>query len=106
LSSRLSIVFVTAPDAKVARKLAGAALRKRLAACANLLPRIESHYWWQAKIETSSEVLILFKTTKARLDRLEKLVLELHPYDTPEFVVVETSRVTRRYLKWVQVAVR
>jgi len=86
--------------------LAGAALRKRLAACANLLPRIESHYWWQAKIETSSEVLILFKTTKARLDRLEKLVLELHPYDTPEFVVVETSRVTRRYLKWVQVAVR
>jgi periplasmic divalent cation tolerance protein len=100
-SRALAVVLVTAPDMRVARKLARAALDGRLVACANLVPGVESHYWWQGKIERGSEVLLMLKTTRARLAKLEKLVLKLHPYDTPEFVVMETSRVTKRYLKWV-----
>src|SRR6266478_5741306 len=90
-SRALAVVLVTAPDMRVARKLARAALDARLVACANLVPGVESHYWWQGKIERGSEVLLMLKTTRARLAKLEKLVLKLHPYDTPEFVVIETS---------------
>lgn len=94
------MVWVTAPDLRVARRLAKAALEAHLAACANLVPGIESHYWWQGKLERGREVLILFKTTARRLAELEKLVLALHPYDTPEFVVVPVHQVNERYLTW------
>ena len=81
------MVVVTAPNQRVARRLARAALEKRLIACANLVPKVESHYWWRGKIEQSAEVLLVMKTTRARLGALEKLVLAEHPYDTPEFLV-------------------
>jgi periplasmic divalent cation tolerance protein len=94
------IVLVTAPDLKTARKLARAALDARLIACANLVPKIESHYWWQEKIESGTEVLMLLKTSTARVVALEKLILANHPYDTPEFVALPVTRVSNRYLKW------
>jgi periplasmic divalent cation tolerance protein len=97
------LVLVTAPDLKTARRLARAALADRLVVCTNLVPKIESHYWWQGKIETTAEVLLIFKTTARRLARLEKLVLALHPYDTPEFLVVPPSHGNRRYLDWLAV---
>ena len=94
-------MLVTAPDLKVARKLAKIILNSRLAACANLLPKIESHYWWQGKLETSAEVLMILKTSRSRLKKLEKCVLENHPYDTPEFIVLKLDSGTKRYLDWI-----
>ncbi len=99
-----AVVLVTAPDIKTARGLAKAALQDHLVACANLVPGIESHYWWQAKLERSSEVLILFKTTKARLAALEKLILAKHPYQTPEFLSVPIDSGSRQYLQWLKEA--
>jgi periplasmic divalent cation tolerance protein len=99
-SPQVAIVLVTAPDKKVARKLARAALEQKLIACANLIPRLESHYWWQGKIESANEILILFKTTRRNLPALEKLILREHPYDTPEFIALNPSAATSRYLKW------
>jgi periplasmic divalent cation tolerance protein len=96
------VVLVTAPDLKTARRLARAALRQRLAACANLIPGLESHYWWQGKIESSREVLLLFKTRAGRLRELERLILAEHPYDTPEFVVLQLTTGTKRYLAWLR----
>jgi len=93
-------VLVTAPDAKTARALARAALEARLVACVNLIPGLESHYWWQGKIETGKEVLMLLKTTRPRLVALEKLVLSKHPYDTAEFIVLSVSAGAKRYLEW------
>src|SRR6266496_6684448 len=97
-----AVALVTAPDLKTARKLAQAALQARLAACANLIPKIESHYWWQSKLERGSEVLLLFKTTTARLARLEKLILEKNPYETPEFIVLSINRGNEHYLAWLR----
>jgi len=102
---KFAVVLVTAPDLKTGRKLARAALAARLIACANLVPRVESHYWWQGKIEAGAEVLLVMKTTTARLGALEKLILAKHPYDTPEFIAVPVSRGSRRYLDWVQESV-
>jgi len=101
-AAQFALVLVTAPDLKTARRLARAALAARLAACANLVPRLESHYWWQGKLERSAEVLLLFKTTRARLAQLEKLILAEHPYDTPEFVVLRLDRGNRSYLAWLE----
>ncbi len=104
-ASRYAVVLVTAPDLKTARALARAALQARLIACANLVPRVESHYWWQGKIERGAEVLLLMKTTRARLAALEKLVLANHPYDTPEFLVLPVLAGTARYLDWLAASV-
>ncbi len=99
-AGNVAIVLVTAPDLKTARRLARAALDARLAACANLVPGIESHYWWRGNIDKSAEVLMLLKTTSARLAALEKLIVAGHPYDTPEFVALPVERVAERYLAW------
>ena len=99
------VVLVTAPDVRTARGLARAALEARLIACANLIPRLESHYWWQGKIESGQEVLMLLKTTRAKLAALERLVLAEHPYDTPEFLVLSVNAGSQRYLAWLEASV-
>ena len=101
LRGKYAVVLVTAPDVKTARKLARAALEARLIACANLIPKIESHYSWQGKNMSGAEVLMVLKTTTARLVALEKLIVAKHPYDTPEFLVLPISRGHKRYLDWV-----
>jgi len=100
------VVLVTASDLKVARMLAKKALEARLIACANLVPAIESHYWWKGKVERSKEVLLVLKSTKARVKELEWLILKLHPYDTVEFVVLKPTKVTEKYLRWAQDSTR
>ena len=85
----------------VARKLAGGALKARLVACVNLVPRMESRYWWQGKIERSAEVLLILKTTAARVAKLERYILAAHPYDTPEFLVVKLDQGSGAYLDWI-----
>ena len=100
-AAQFSAVLVTAPDLKTARKLAQTALKAKLAACANLVPRIESHYWWQGKIERGNEVLIVFKTGKSKLKGLEQLILQQHPYTTPEFLALPLTAGSANYLTWL-----
>jgi periplasmic divalent cation tolerance protein len=104
-AAKFSVVLVTAPDLKTARSLARAALSARLIACANLLPKLESHYWWRGKIESGREVLLILKTEKSKLPALEKLLMEKHPYDTPEFLALPVGRGSARYLRWLAASV-
>jgi periplasmic divalent cation tolerance protein len=101
-ADKFIVVLVTAPDLKTARALARAALQARLIACANLVPKVESHYWWQGKLESGAEVLLILKTSKARLAALEKLVIAQHPYDTPEILALPLSAGNRKYLDWLE----
>ena len=101
-ADRFGIVLVTAPTIAVARRLARLALKERLVACANLLPGVESHYWWREKIERSREILIVFKTLQSRVRKLEKLILAKHPYDTPEVLVLAIDSGARKYLRWIK----
>lgn len=100
-AARFAMVLVTTPNLRVARKLAGAVLDARLAACANLVPGLESHYVWQGKRECTREVLMVMKTTRRRLAALETLILKLHPYDTPEIIALPLVQGNVRYLKWI-----
>jgi len=94
------LALVTAPDLKTARRLAKKALEARLVACVNLVPGIESHYWWKNNIESGREVLLILKTKAAQVSALEKMILANHPYDTAEFIVVDLAGGTPRYLDW------
>jgi len=100
-AAKFSLVLVTAPDLKTARALAKAALQARLIACANLVPKLESHYWWQGRLESGTEVLLILKTTRGKLAALEKLVVARHPYDTPEFLALPLTAGNRKYLDWL-----
>jgi periplasmic divalent cation tolerance protein len=106
MKPRFALVLVTAPNRKAARALARDLLEARLAACVNLVPALESHYWWQGKLESGAEVLLLIKTTRALLRSLEKLVLARHPYDTPEFLAFAIDGGNRRYCRWISDNVR
>jgi periplasmic divalent cation tolerance protein len=105
-AGKFSIVLATAPDLKTARALAKAALKLKLIACANLIPKIESHFWWQGKIESGAEVLLVLKTQKSKLAALEKLILANHPYATPEFLALPLSAGGKKYLDWLAASVR
>lgn len=100
------VVLVTAPHARCARALARSVLGARLAACANLVPGVESHYWWEGRLARSREVLLLFKTTPARLPALEQAILSAHPYDTPEIIVLGLQTGNDRYLRWIDRSVQ
>ncbi len=106
LADKFAVVLVTAPDLKTGRMLAQAALTARLAACVNIIPKIESHYWWQGKLEHGAEVLLILKTPKAKLVALQKCILEKHPYDTAEFLALPLQSGSRRYLDWLSDSVR
>jgi len=95
-------VLVTAPDLDVARRLAKTALEANLAACANIVPAIESHYWWEGKLESSDELLLILKTRQALTPKLERTVREIHPYDTPEFIALPLTAGSRKYLAWLE----
>lgn len=101
LATDFTLVLVTAPDLKTARRLAKSALKARLIACANLVPKLESHYRWQGKLESSAEVMLILKTRRTNLRKLEALVLAEHPYDTPEFLVMGLQGGAKKYLAWL-----
>src|SRR5678816_4789430 len=82
------VVFMTAANGEEAMRLAEMLVGAHLAACVQILPEMESVYRWQGKIERSSEVLLLVKTTRGKFDELEREVRALHSYDTPEIVAV------------------
>ena len=91
----------TCPDAAAAGRIARALVDERLAACVNILPGLRSVYRWQGTVETGDEVMLLAKTVPGRLDALTARIAELHPYELPEVVAVETSGGLPAYLDWI-----
>ena len=96
-----ALVLTTAPNLKTARHLARSALKARLVACANLITAAESHYWWRGKIESATEILLVLKTRRSNLVRLESLISAEHPYETPEFLVLSPRAGSKKYLGWL-----
>ena len=96
------VVLLTAPDASTARVSARDLVGRHLAACVNLVPGATSIYRWEGAVEETGEVLMVAKTCRARLAELEAALLELHPYDVPEFVALEPAHVEARYRAWLE----
>ena len=96
------LVLTTASNPDEATLLARTLVEERLAACATLIPGVQSIYHWQGKVETSSETLLLLKTGSAQLASLEARLHALHSYDTPEFLVLSVEACGHPYLAWLQ----
>jgi periplasmic divalent cation tolerance protein len=95
------LVLSTFPSAEKAAEIARVLVEERLAACVNLLPAVQSIYRWDGAIHSEAEALALIKTTAARYDALAARVVELHPYQVPEIVVVPVAGAHAPYLAWV-----
>ncbi|HEX7288385.1 MAG TPA: divalent-cation tolerance protein CutA [Candidatus Angelobacter sp.] len=99
--SNARIVLTTAGSQDEARKLAQALVERRLAACVNIVPRIESVYRWQGKVETAEEWLLIIKTQAEMFEHVHDAIKELHSYELPECVMLEVSGGSEQYLKWI-----
>jgi periplasmic divalent cation tolerance protein len=95
------IILTTAGSQEEASKIAHALVERRLAACVNIVPRIESVYRWQGKVETATEWLLLIKTQAALYQRVRDAVKELHSYDLPECVMLDVTAGSQEYLDWI-----
>lgn len=93
--------MITAPLLAVGRDLARKILTARTAACVNIVPGVESYYWWQGKLEKSREVLLVCKTTTSKLKALRRLVARHHTYEIPEFVALPLTEGSKKYLRWI-----
>jgi periplasmic divalent cation tolerance protein len=98
--THLILVLTTMPDDERADNLARTLVEERLAACVNVHGPMMSTYRWQGQVEVEPERQVVIKTTRARLAELETRLRALHPYDLPEFVVVDVAA-TEAYVEWV-----
>jgi periplasmic divalent cation tolerance protein len=100
--TRFRVALVTCATLEEARKIARTVVEKRLAACVSIVTHaVESFYSWEGKLENSSEYLLMIKTGEGRVEELQKEVLALHSYDTPEFIVLPIVTGSEEYLKWL-----
>jgi periplasmic divalent cation tolerance protein len=99
-------VVTTTAERKDADALAKAVLDKRLGACVQISGPIESSYWWNNRLETAKEWVLTIKTRRDLFKPLEKLLLELHPYDQPEIVATACVEISSGYQKWLNEQVK
>jgi periplasmic divalent cation tolerance protein len=95
------VVLMTAGSRDEAVRLAEMLVGSRLAACVQILPEMESVYWWEGAIERAPEHLLLAKTTLDKFARLEQEVRALHSYDTPEIIALPVTASSAPYLEWL-----
>ncbi len=95
------VVLITAASQSEARRLADALLEERLAACVNILPQVESRYWWRGRRERAHEVLLLAKSRATLLDAIIARVKALHSYEVPEVIALPIAGGNPAYLQWL-----
>jgi periplasmic divalent cation tolerance protein len=97
------VVLVTCSTAAEAQRIARAVVNARLAACVNILPgAVQSIYRWKGKVESARERLLLIKTSRKRLAKLQSAVARLHSYDVPEFIAIPIAAGSPGYLLWIE----
>jgi periplasmic divalent cation tolerance protein len=95
------LVLTTAGSQSEARKIAQTLVERRLAACVNIVPRVQSIYKWEGKVEEAEEYLLLIKTVKLREEQVRAAIRELHSYELPECIAIPIESGSAEYLKWL-----
>ena len=101
MSEQVLLALSTFRDQETARSVSNDLVKKKLAACANILPGIESIYRWKEQIESGNETLVLFKLSEDRRSDFQEKLRSLHPYEVPEIIFVPVSSGLPEYLRWV-----
>jgi periplasmic divalent cation tolerance protein len=97
-----AVIYITAKDAEQARTIARKLVEERLAACANIIEKVTSFYWWRGKIEEDEEAFIILKTLKEKVPAIVERVKELHTYEVPEVVALGIVDGSGDYLRWLK----
>lgn len=100
------ISLVTCPSQEIGSAIAKRLVDQELAACVQILPPMRSVYRWKGEVCIDEEVLLVIKTTGNLKDEVRKTIEENHPYEVPEFVVIEASDVSEKYGAWLRSNVR
>lgn len=101
MAAEALLALSTFPDEQTARRIVRELIEARLAACGNILPKVESIYRWKGKVESASETLVIFKLSSEGYDRFAEKLRALHPYDVPEIICVNITQGLPEYLRWV-----
>lgn len=101
-----SVVLVTVPSLEEGQRIARAVLERKLAACANLVPRVQSMFWWEGRLEEAEETLMVLKTKEEALPKLIQEIKGLHSYAVCEIVELPINQGNRAYLDWIEEVVR
>lgn len=95
-------IYITAPNKEEAERIGKLLVEERLAACVNIYPEIQSVYWWQGKLETERESVIVAKTKDELVEAIINRVKELHPYECPCIVAFKVEGGFKPFLDWIQ----
>ena len=101
MAEKILLALSTFPDAEIARRISNQLVSERFAACANILPSVESIYRWNEKIESGNEIFAFFKVSQDRQSAFQEKLRSLHPYDIPEIIFVPVASGLQEYLQWV-----
>lgn len=94
-------VFTATEKREDAERIAKALVERRLAGCIQIVGPIVSTYWWKGKVETGEEWLCLIKSTRGLYEELERAIMEMHPYETPEIIAIPIVAGSRDYFEWL-----
>ena len=101
MAEKILLALSTFPDRETAQRISNQLVTEKFAACANILPAIESIYRWKDKIETGNETLVFFKLSEDRQSAFQDKLRSLHPYEIPEIIFFPISSGLPEYLGWV-----
>lgn len=101
-ASQVVVVMVTTANQDEAVKIADQVVQSRLAACASIIPTVRSTYWWEGKLMTDQESLLLIKTTTDKFNSLEEIIRKVHSYKVPEIIAIPVNQGFQPYLEWVR----
>jgi len=100
------IVLITAGSEEEAHRIAELLVKEKKAACVNIVPRVDSLFWWEGKIDSTRESLLLVKTKESLFPEKVELVKRMHSYEVPEIIALPIIAGSGYYLKWLDIACR
>ena len=98
----LRLVYITTKDKAEAQKIGKTLVENRLAACANIIDKMSSIYWWEGKVQNANETVLIAKTRASLVQELIKKVKELHSYDCPCIVSLPIENGNPQFLDWIE----
>jgi periplasmic divalent cation tolerance protein len=98
---KVALIITSVDVEEKAVSLVNALIEKNLIACGSIIPGARSIYRWQGQIEDASELIVLLKTSSQLIPQIEHSFIKLHPYDTPEFIVLHPDTVSEKYNQWL-----